>query len=126
MSDHLLRIDWLPAPEDHDYPAAWDYLTLLMHQDAAHALVLALRESATTHRKAKDILRASQLPELPVTNVHVRKDLHKISDGAQLSPVLLVADRPLIIADGYHRVCAVYHLDEDAVIPCRLVPRQPS
>jgi len=27
----------------------------------------------------------------------------------------------LIVADGYHRICASYHLDEDADIPCRLV-----
>jgi hypothetical protein len=27
----------------------------------------------------------------------------------------------MVIADGYHRVCASYHLDEDAAIPCRLV-----
>jgi hypothetical protein len=30
-------------------------------------------------------------------------------------------DLPLTIADGYHRVCASYHLDEDADVPCRLV-----
>jgi hypothetical protein len=24
-------------------------------------------------------------------------------------------------ADGYHRICASYHLDEDADIPCRIV-----
>jgi hypothetical protein len=33
----------------------------------------------------------------------------------------LGADAPLTIADGYHRICASYHLYEDAVIPCRLV-----
>jgi hypothetical protein len=27
----------------------------------------------------------------------------------------------LIIADGYHRLCAVYGFDEDAVIPCKIV-----
>jgi hypothetical protein len=27
---------------------------------------------------------------------------------------------PLIVADGYHRICASYHLDEDADIPCRI------
>jgi hypothetical protein len=27
----------------------------------------------------------------------------------------------LIIADGYHRLCAVYKFDEDAVIPCKIV-----
>jgi hypothetical protein len=25
-----------------------------------------------------------------------------------------------IIADGYHRLCAVYSLDENAVIPCKI------
>jgi len=43
------------------------------------------------------------------------------------SPVLLVRGRlgatevPLTIADGYHRICASYHLNEDADIPCRIV-----
>ena len=27
---------------------------------------------------------------------------------------------PLTVADGYHRICASYHLDEDADIPCRI------
>jgi hypothetical protein len=26
----------------------------------------------------------------------------------------------LIAADGYHRICASYHLNEDADIPCRI------
>jgi hypothetical protein len=26
----------------------------------------------------------------------------------------------LTIADGYHRVCASYHIDEDADIPARM------
>jgi hypothetical protein len=30
------------------------------------------------------------------------------------------ADVPLTIADGFHRICASYHLDEDADIPCRI------
>ena len=46
--------------------------------------------------------------------------------GEPLAPVLLVrggleACRPLTIADGYHRVCASYHIDEDVVIPARMV-----
>jgi hypothetical protein len=63
---------------------------------------------------------------LPVDNVHVAKDLKKVRKGRPLSPVLLVRGAlergmPLTIADGYHRVCASYHLAEDADIPCRLV-----
>jgi hypothetical protein len=26
----------------------------------------------------------------------------------------------LVIADGYHRLCAVYSFDEDAMIPCQI------
>jgi hypothetical protein len=33
---------------------------------------------------------------------------------------------PLIIADGYHRICASYNLDEDADIPCRMVDIPPT
>ena len=57
---------------------------------------------------------------------NLRNDLKKVKDGKKLSPVLLVrgqltSDVPLTIADGYHRVCASWHLDEDADIPCRIV-----
>ena len=45
--------------------------------------------------------------------------------GKALSPVLLVRgelreDIALQIADGYHRVCASYHLDENTDIPYRM------
>jgi hypothetical protein len=56
----------------------------------------------------------------------VKRDLKKVKEGKLLSPVLLVrgdleGDRPLIVADGYHRLCASYYLDENAEIPCHLV-----
>jgi len=41
-----------------------------------------------------------------------------------LSPLLLVrypANGRVIIADGYHRLCAVYAFDEDVVVPCKIV-----
>ena len=73
--------------------------------------------------KAKDIFRAAQLPLLDEHNFHVAKDLSKIEQEKSLSPLLLVRDvglRHLIIADGYHRLCAVYLHDEDALIPCQI------
>jgi hypothetical protein len=53
------------------------------------------------------------------------RDLKKVNAGKGLSPVLLVrgqlaSEIPLTVADGYHRICASYHLDEDADIPCRI------
>jgi hypothetical protein len=76
------------------------------------------------HRKAKDILRASQLALLGQDNKHVASDLAKVANGAALSPILLIRgtdQRPLIVADGYHRVCASYWLDENTDIPCILI-----
>jgi hypothetical protein len=118
------REHWKDEPDDH-YPAAYDYLTLILDERAASAAVEDLRTAPLVRRKAKDLLRASGLPVLEGTNVHVAQDLAKVHSGTLLSPVLLVrgqasAGIPLIVADGYHRICASYHLDEDADIPCRI------
>lgn len=117
---------WKTEPDDHDFPAAADYLSLIVDPDRARATAGALRHATGTTRKAKDLLRASRLALLPPDNAHVASDLAKVKQGNRLSPVLLVRgrlqqDTPLTIADGYHRICASYHLDEDAAIPCRLV-----
>jgi hypothetical protein len=117
---------WQEQPEEHDFPAAADYLSLLAADNVVASVVEALRSAETEHRKAKDLLRASRLGLLPPDNVHVRKDLGKVADGKRLSPVLLVRGRgdkgvPLTVADGYHRICASHHIDEDADVPCRVV-----
>ncbi|HAC47493.1 MAG TPA: hypothetical protein DCF65_15710 [Chloroflexi bacterium] len=116
---------WKQVPDQHDYPAAEDYLSLVTSPAEAKSLARRLRVAPIVHRKAKDLLRASRLPVLAPDNFHVAKDLKKVAAGGLLSPVLLVrgmlrADMPLIVADGYHRICASYHLDEDADIPCRV------
>jgi hypothetical protein len=118
---------WKNEPEEQDYPAAESYLSLLLDPAAAAKLVKALQKAdQLAHYKAKDILRASRLPLLPEDNKHVASDLRKVAEGKKLSPVLLVRGEPLQIADGYHRVCASYHLNENADIPCRIVDRRVS
>ncbi len=124
-----MAVKWLDDPEDHDYDAAADYLTMLASEGEVANVVAALKTAKATTRKAKDILRAAQLPLLPESNAHVRADLSKISDGKKLSPILLVRGdvhngAPLQIGDGYHRVCASYLTDENTDIPCRLVTWQ--
>ncbi len=126
MSKKLSQPIWLENPEEHDYPAAKSYLSLLLHAEDVKALVNRLDQAQTTHFKAKDILRASGLDLLKASNKHVAKDLEKIASGKRLSPVLLVRgdlyhDVPMTIADGYHRVCASYWTDENTDIPCRIV-----
>jgi disulfide oxidoreductase YuzD len=115
---------WYPKPEEHDYPAAASYLGLLYDPKTVASLVARLRKAGMTTFKSKDIFRASGLSLLGVSNSHVSKDQKKISAGERLSPLLLVRDQEngkVIIADGYHRLCAVYAVDEDAVIPCKIV-----
>lgn len=117
---------WKDEPDHHDYPAAASYLSLVAAPRTVSRTVAALKRAPIERRKAKDILRASGLPDLPANNIHVAHDLGKIEAGIALSPVLLVrgdAARgiPLQIADGYHRVCASYQVDEDTDIPCRIV-----
>jgi hypothetical protein len=117
---------WKPDPDDHDFPAASTYLSLVVDDVAANKLAEALRSAKTLTYKAKDLLRASGLALLPEENEHVAADLAKVRHGDRLSPVLLVRGDlrralPLTIADGYHRICASYHLDENADIPCRTV-----
>jgi hypothetical protein len=117
-------IRWLEEAEEHDYPAARSYLSLIYDEDAAAVLEKRLRRARVSEFKAKDIFRASALSLLGVSNTHVEKDRKKILRGRKLSPLLLVRDRQngrVVVADGYHRLCAVYSFDEDALIPCKIV-----
>lgn len=124
-----MAVKWLDAPEDHDYDAAADYLSLVAEADAVAKTVDALKTAEPVLRKAKDILRAARLTLLADSNPRVKTDLAKIAADKRLSPILLVRGKvldgiALEIADGYHRVCASYLTDENTPIPCRLVSWQ--
>lgn len=117
-------VQWRSQPDESDYPNAVSYLSLVLDKKHSEELGQKLRDADVEQFKAKDIFRASTLPLLPITNAHVQQDLKKIHSGKSLSPLLLVRMPKLakvVIADGYHRLCAVYSLDEDAVIPCKIV-----
>jgi hypothetical protein len=117
------KISWLSKPADHDYPAALSYLSLIYDEKTAANLVNKLRRGTMSEFKAKDIFRASGLSLLGVSNFHVKADRKKIESGREVSPLLLIRDTAngkMVIADGYHRLCAVYSFDEDAVIPCQI------
>jgi hypothetical protein len=117
---------WSEVPQEHDFPAAASYLSLVCEPNEVRRLIEALKLAPSVRHQAKDLLRASGLAALPVDNIHVASDLAKIRRGEPLSPVLLARGdfrrgMPLTIADGYHRICASYHVNEDADIPCLLV-----
>ena len=117
------KIRWFRKPEEHDYPAALSYLCLVYDKRTAKGWVRQLKRARMSAFKAKDVFRASSLSLLGVSNLHVEKDRKKIQKGKKLSPLLLVRDSrngKVVIADGYHRLCAVYSFDEDALIPCKI------
>jgi hypothetical protein len=101
------QLVWAKAPEKRDYEAAAAFLSLVFRTARANALVRAMRRKPITQRSAKE------------------DDLKKISKGKPLAPVLLVCGDmskgvPLLVADGYHRICAVCHYDEFAPIACQM------
>lgn len=116
---------WKSEPDPHDYPAASAYLSLTLGRADAAAVVRKLKAAPVSHGKAKDLLRASRLPLMPMEDLEVMRDLKRVRKGEMLSPVLLVRGDlsqgvPLIVADGYHRICASYHISDDADIPFRI------
>jgi hypothetical protein len=122
------KVSWKSEPDEHDYPAATAYLSLIADAAQTDDLVGRLKTASVDYHKAKDVLRAATLPLLAKDNPHVAADLKKIAQNTRLSPVLLVrgdltSGAPLQIADGYHRVCASYHVDENTDIPCHIVDR---
>lgn len=124
MMSKQIDIKWMPEPEEKNYPAAESYLGLLYDDKTVKAIVAKLKVAPVSQFKAKDIFRASGLSLLGVSNSHVEKDRNKIEDGKPLSPILLLRDEnniKVIIVDGYHRMCAVYSYNEDALIPCKIV-----
>lgn len=119
-----IKIKWLDEPKESNYPAAKSYLNLIYDDLHVEKMITQLLKAEVTAFKAKDIFRASSLSLLGVSNDRVERDRKKIKDSEALSPILLVRDSvngKVIIADGYHRLCAVYSFDEDLEIPCKIV-----
>jgi len=118
------EIGWLPEVEEHNYPAAQSYLSLIYAEAKVSDIVDRMRRAPVVQFKAKDVFRASGLSLLGVSNVHVERDRNKILSGKSLSPLLLLRDEQngkVVIADGYHRMCAIYGFNEDALIHCKIV-----
>ena len=123
--EQVSDIVWFPEPQKHDYPAAKDYLFLLFSDSVAKKLVKKLLKGDMLWFKAKDIFRAAEiLHPLGDENKHVKRNLLKIKNKQSMSPILLVRDsegRKLIIADGFHRLCAVYLHSEDEIVPVKII-----
>jgi hypothetical protein len=118
------KIKWLKKPAEHDYSAALSYLSLIYDKKTAAAYVNKLKRARMSKFIATDIFRASGLSLLGVSSGQVKKCQKKIKSESKLSPLLLIRDSAngkVVIADGYHRLCAAYSYFEDADIPCKII-----
>ena len=81
MGKKKIEIKWFAEPEEHDYPAAKSFLSLIYTDRAAAGFVQRLRQAPVSKFKAKNIFRASGLSLLGISNFHVEKDRKKDSRG---------------------------------------------
>jgi hypothetical protein len=124
MAAASTSIHWLPDPENKDYAAAESFLSLLLGPEVLADVVQRMRAAPVGHWAAKDILRSAGLaPVKPKQSNEVAEKLKKIKNSMPISPILAIGGlgENLVIADGYHRVSAAYRVDEDSLVPGRLL-----
>ena len=118
------ELRWLEQPSDGNFESAQTYLKLLYGTKKARKYVKELKEASTSEYLARDLLRASGTPISEVQAFDWTKQQREIAAGTPLSPVLLVRrddGKSVVIADGFHRMCAVFQADQDAPVPCKFV-----
>jgi hypothetical protein len=118
----MIKVIWKSAPAEEDFPAAYNYLSLMLPRKRVDRILEDFQLAPVIKRQADDILRASLLPLLPRDDRLVVHELEKMKKKERIVPILLVQAQPLIIADGYHRTCAVYYEGDEIMIHCCMVP----
>jgi hypothetical protein len=117
------KINWLSSPVDSDYVSAERYLSLLFKPRKCRKLLRKLRAAPMSEYPAKDILRASRTPMSEVAAFDWGRQQQQIREGEALGPILIVRQNDgagLIIADGFHRMCALFAEDELIKVPCKI------
>jgi hypothetical protein len=116
-------VTWQDDANASDYDAAGHYLALVDIQKNIDKTVADLKAGAIVEYKATDLLRAAQLTVPKADDRPTREQIKKIKHGEPVAPVLLVrvpALKKVIVADGFHRICAAYRIDPDVVLHCKL------
>ena len=114
-----MQINWRDEPKYKSFVEAQEYLDIF----GLGREVRRFNRASSKTMKAKDILRVTgQTPAKP-KDPHVKKKLKQMQKGKKIQPVLLIwvdgalGPKPqLLIADGFHRISAAFHLDEDTEV----------
>lgn len=118
------KVKWMPEPAPKDYEAAAAFLRLLYPARKVAGWTRELKRAKMSAFLAKDILRASGTPMSEVHAFDWSKQQKEIDRGTPLSPMLLVRQDNgghLIVADGFHRLCALFANDQEVTVPCKIV-----
>lgn len=116
-------VKWIKRPRKKDYPSAEAYLTLTLGQGRARRLIKRLRAAKLRKLPARDILRASRTPMSEVRAFDWVRQNKDIKKGRPFAPLLLVCDTrsgKLIVADGFHRLCAAFAQNQNANVRFKL------
>ena len=118
------NIKWLKKPQPGNYSDAFSFLGLIYDGNKIVEFMKMFKSASISEFKARDIIRAANITDITNTNLQIEEDRKKIKKEVALSPILLVRDpvkTRVIIAEGYYRVVAAYSIDENAVIPCKII-----
>lgn len=118
------NISWHPNPSNSQWLDLEEYLNLKFTSDTAKKLYSKFEDKVKDHKsktfQAKDILRAANMLNekgiLPADDKIVQKELKLFKNGKSIAPIMLVKQHPnqkLLIVDGFHRLCAIYHIDPE-------------
>jgi hypothetical protein len=118
------KVKWLAKPAEDDYGAAENFLQLLFKPKKVRRWAKQLRQADVTEYLARDILRATGTSILEVQAFDWSKQQKEIDEGKCLAPILIVRQDNgghLIIADGFHRLCALFAHDQEVKVQCKIV-----
>lgn len=117
---------WTDQQDPGDYQAAEEFLCFTTEPTDAREIVDRMRGAPVVYRLPADVLRVAALSVLGEDSIHIVKVLDQVRRNRLLTPVLIVrGGGGIAIADGYFRICAGIYLNEPALIPCRMVSRDP-
>lgn len=116
-------LKWSKKPKKKNYAAAKAYLDLQFGRKRASAITTRLKRASVKKCAARDILRASHTPMAEVKAFDWDKQIKDIKRGRRISPILLVCGEhgaPVVIADGFHRLCAAFAFNQDVKVRFKL------
>jgi len=118
----ISEIEWLNEPEARTYGEASVFLSLLAPEIEVDAAIIRLTKAPVVVYRVSDIMRAAKLDRSYFREGAIQRFVEKIDAGEPLSPILIVRiDNTPVVADGYHRLMAIYESSENAKVRCKIV-----